>query len=119
MTLEDVRWHGNPGGRVMSYEDSIHWRARAEEIRTLADEMSDGISKHVMHRIAEDYDRFAQIVEERPNRFLPTGSDLPAEVRRFTPCRDSVSAPPGTNDLELPSFLKRGPATAAELEASS
>jgi hypothetical protein len=108
----------NPGGRVMSYDDSIHWRVRAEEMRALAEAMTGGISKHVMHRIAEDYERFARMVEERPNRFLAIPPVPPAEVRRFAPCKDSGSAPPGSIDLELPSFLKRGPATAAELEAS-
>jgi hypothetical protein len=103
----------------MSYDDSIAWRVRAEAMRVLADEMSGGISKHVMHKIAEDYERFARTVETRPNRFLAIRPVPPAEVRRFAPSKNSVSAPAGIIDLELPSFLKRGPATAAELEVSS
>src|SRR5262245_11359648 len=111
---------GDAGGRAMSCDDSIHWRVRAEEMRALAEAMSDGISKLVMHRIAEDYERFARMVEDRPNRFLaipPIPPVLPADVRRFAPCKASVGAPPRILDLAIPDFLKRGPATEVELEA--
>jgi hypothetical protein len=106
----------------MSCDDSIHWRARAEEMRVLAEEVSGGISKHVMQKIAEDYERFARMIEERPNRFLaipPVPPVLPADVRRFAPCKSSVGAPRRVIDLEIPGFLKRGPATPVELEAST
>jgi hypothetical protein len=93
----------------MSYDDSTHWRARAEQMRALAEEMRGEISKHLMHRIAEDYEHFARTVEHRPNRFPPV---VPAEVRQFASRKNSFGAPPKIVDLELPSFLKRGPATA-------
>ena len=77
----------------MSYEESIRWRARAEQMRALAEEMRGGISKHVMHRIAENYERFARTVEDRPNRFLAILPVFRADVRRLAPCKDSVGAP--------------------------
>jgi hypothetical protein len=97
----------------MSYDDSTHWRTRAEEMRALAGQVSGGISWHVMHRIADDYERFARMVEHRPNRFLAMPPVVPAEVKRFAPCKNSFVAP--ETDVEIPGFLKRGPATADEV----
>src|SRR6266481_1507894 len=48
-----------------------HWRARAQEARILANEMNDSESKDAMLRIAEDYERLAQWVEDWALRRLP------------------------------------------------
>ena len=40
------------------------WRYRAEEVRTIADDMRDGDPKTIMLRIAEDYERIAKLVEQ-------------------------------------------------------
>ena len=43
-----------------SVGDPNHWRARAEEAHTLADEMSDETSTEMMLQIAEGYERLAE-----------------------------------------------------------
>lgn len=45
-----------------------HWRARAEEARTLADEMNDEIAKQTMLGIASDYDKLANNAQLRVDR---------------------------------------------------
>jgi len=103
----------------MSWDDSVHWLARAAQMRSFAEETKGGISKHVMCRIAEDYERFARTIEARPNRFPPAPAVVPAEVRLYGH-RNPAGAPPRMfPDLVIPGFLKRGPATAAELGASA
>jgi len=46
------------------------WRFRAEEVRSLADDMKHAETKKIMAGIAEDYERIAKIVEQqlRDNR---------------------------------------------------
>src|SRR5262245_8320204 len=40
------------------------WLWRAEEVRTIADDMKDGEPKAIMLRIAEDYERIAKMIEQ-------------------------------------------------------
>jgi len=46
------------------------WRFRAEEVRTLSENMNHDETKKIMAGIAEDYERIAKIVEQllRDNR---------------------------------------------------
>jgi hypothetical protein len=47
------------------FGDPPHWRKRAKEMRKIADDMRDERSKHLMHQIADDYERLAKRVEGR------------------------------------------------------
>jgi hypothetical protein len=44
--------------------DPEHWRFRAEEARTVADQMTHEDARTIMRRIANDYDRLAKFAEE-------------------------------------------------------
>ena len=43
--------------------DPEHWRFRAEEARTVADQMTHEEAQTIMRRIANDYDRLAKVAE--------------------------------------------------------
>jgi hypothetical protein len=45
--------------------DPNHWRFRAEEARTVADQMTHETARTIMRRIANDYDRLAKLAEEQ------------------------------------------------------
>ena len=42
---------------------ALHWRFRAEEARTVDDQMTHEESRTIMRRIAMDYDRLAKLAE--------------------------------------------------------
>jgi hypothetical protein len=95
---------------VMHYNDPTPWRARAKELRALAETTKGGISKHMLRRIAEDYERFAGTVEQRPNRFPPNPAIVPPEVRQFALRKNPFTAPQARlPDPQIPGFLKRAP----------
>jgi hypothetical protein len=43
--------------------DPQHWRFRAEEARTVGDQMTHEVARTIMRRIALDYDRLAKLAE--------------------------------------------------------
>ena len=106
----------------MSYADPTHWRGRAEEMRAAAEQMQECVSKQMMQRIAEDYERLAQTAEQRAKDCPPHPIfaivAVPKAARQFALRRTRlIPSPPSTPDAEIPRFLKRGPATAEEVGA--
>jgi len=45
--------------------DPQHWRKRADEAHSLADDMKDEISKRMMLQIADDYEHLAKRAKQR------------------------------------------------------
>jgi hypothetical protein len=105
----------------MSYADPMHWRGRADELRALAEPMSESVSKQMMLRMAEDYERLAQTAEQRAKDSPPHPIfaivAVPRAVRHFARRRLLVASPPSVPGVAIPRFLKRGPATAEEVGA--
>ena len=54
--------------------DPEHWRFRAEEARTVADQMTHDEARTIMRRIANDYDRLAKL-PRRNSRIRKEGRD--------------------------------------------
>ena len=54
--------------RISRSRNPQHWRARAEEARTVAESLGDLNCKRMMLEVAEDYERLAQRAEEREKR---------------------------------------------------
>src|SRR5215469_8732158 len=57
--------------------DPQHWRFRAEEARTAADQMTHEEARTIMRRIAMDYDRLAKLADRKR---------LNEKLRTDTPC---------------------------------
>lgn len=102
----------------MSIDESKVWRARAAQMRALVDKAQGRISKELLLRIAEDYEQFAQSIEQRPDRFLPSPDLVPAEVRQYGHRIKSLGAAPSVipdDDIrQIPDFLRQPRAPADE-----
>jgi hypothetical protein len=61
-----------------AFKSATHWRMRAEEMRTLAEEAHDSTVSAMMVRIAADYDRLAKHADDsaaRDSIMLRTAAD--------------------------------------------
>ena len=63
-----------PGYQTMAQAHYInnphHWRARAQEMRVLAEDLTDDHSRQTMLQLAKDYDHLAERAEKRSNGTL-------------------------------------------------
>jgi hypothetical protein len=50
------------------FDDPEHWRGRAEEARTLGEQLTDAVSRRTLLRIAEEYDLLAEHAQRRAEK---------------------------------------------------
>ena len=62
-TAAEDRLNISPTNRMPFRNNPGHWRFRAEEARTVADQMTHEESRTSMRRIAMDYDRLVKLAE--------------------------------------------------------
>jgi len=53
-------------------DDPVHWRKRADEMRQLAETMSDMKSREALLKLAGDYDKLAQRAADRTPKSKPS-----------------------------------------------
>jgi hypothetical protein len=60
------------------FDDPTRWRERAEEARTIAEQLNEPESSRMLLRIAEDYERLAKHAECRAQKRVEgVGEDAP------------------------------------------
>jgi hypothetical protein len=70
LTYRAVRARAAGALQKVRFWDPAHWRFRAEETRTVADQMTHEESRTIMRRIVNDYDRLGeeQLIQEATER---------------------------------------------------
>ena len=62
---DDIRVSQRNGHLMSPQTDNPeYWRFRAEEVRTIAEEMNQAEPKAIMNRIADDYERIPKFFEQ-------------------------------------------------------
>src|SRR5215475_12797697 len=80
---------------VMSYDDSVHWHGRAQEMLARAEQMNECVTKHVLRRVADTYEGLARKAEKQAKQVPPSPASktpLPAEAWLFAPRKDRLIA---------------------------
>jgi hypothetical protein len=72
-------------------DDPAHWRDRAEEARSHAEQMGDETSRQTMLQIADDYERLAKHAERRATHSSKVERDTPADPHGMALCHSDWS----------------------------
>jgi hypothetical protein len=106
----------------MSYDDSAHWHCRAQEMLARAEQMNECVTKQVLRRVANAYERLARTAEEQAKQAPPSPLSTPlkpAEARQFPPRKDRLIACVKQMDERASELLRCRVADASECLAQA
>ena len=95
--------------------DVRQFARRKDRLVARAEQMDERATEQVLRRVVDACECLTRTAQQRARRFSPnpvSKAPLPAEGRQFAPRKDRVGTLPARAlNVEIPSFLKRGPRT--------
>jgi len=109
------RFSPDPVSKTPLPTEARQFARRKDRLVARAEQMDERATEQVLRRVVDACECLTRTAQQRARRFSPnpvSKAPLPAEGRQFAPRKDRVGALPARAlNVEIPSFLKRGPRT--------